>query len=103
MADEDITEDQSAQEVNPERLGQWMDTQDLPGRGEPVQTSFISGGTSNVIYRIQRGDFVSVLRRPPVKVPPGRNETMLREFRVLNAINGTDVPHPEAYAVCDDT
>jgi aminoglycoside phosphotransferase (APT) family kinase protein len=102
MTDEGMTDEQSLREVNPERLGQWMDTQDLPGRGEPVVTSFISGGTSNVIYRIQRGDFVSVLRRPPVKVPPGRNETMLREFRVLNAINGTDVPHPEAYAVCAD-
>ena len=93
----------STDEVNPERLGRWMDSQALPGRGEPVTASFISGGASNVIYRIQRGDFVSVLRRPPVKVPPGRNKTMLREYRVLNALNGTDVPHPEAYAVCDDT
>jgi aminoglycoside phosphotransferase (APT) family kinase protein len=103
MADDGNSEDQSQREVDPERLGRWMDTQDLPGRGEPVTTSFISGGTSNVIYRIRRGEFVSVLRRPPVRVPPGRNETMLREYRVLNALNGTDVPHPEAYAVCDDT
>ncbi|MGH1553576.1 phosphotransferase [Streptomyces sp. L7] len=43
------------------------------------------------------------LRKPPEKVPPGRNETMLREYRVLKALNGTDVPHPEAIAVCDDT
>jgi aminoglycoside phosphotransferase (APT) family kinase protein len=27
---------------------------------------------------------------------------MLREFRVLEALNGTDVPHPEAYAASDD-
>ena len=27
---------------------------------------------------------------------------MLREYRVLEALNGTDVPHPEAYAACDD-
>ena len=25
---------------------------------------------------------------------------MLREYRVLQALNGTDVPHPEAYAAC---
>jgi aminoglycoside phosphotransferase (APT) family kinase protein len=103
MADAEAAEGPSTDEVNTERLGRWMDTQELPGRGEPVTASFISGGASNVIYRIQRGDFVSVLRRPPVKVPPGRNETMLREYRVLNALNGTDVPHPEAYAVCADT
>jgi aminoglycoside phosphotransferase (APT) family kinase protein len=27
---------------------------------------------------------------------------MLREYRVLEALNGTDVPHPEAIAACDD-
>jgi aminoglycoside phosphotransferase (APT) family kinase protein len=102
MGDTGTPEDQTAQAVDAERLGRWMDAQDLPGRGEPVRYSFISGGSSNVIFRIERGDFVSVLRRPPVVVPPGRNDTMLREYRVLNALNGTDVPHPEAYAVCDD-
>jgi len=88
--------------VDAERLGAWMDTQDLPGRGEPVTSRFISGGASNEIFEIGRGDFGAVLRRPPRVVPKGRNETMLREYRVLAALNGTDVPHPEAYAVCDD-
>jgi aminoglycoside phosphotransferase (APT) family kinase protein len=27
---------------------------------------------------------------------------MAREYRVLRALNGTDVPHPEAIAACDD-
>ncbi len=88
--------------VDEERLGRWMDTQDLPGEGEPVTSSFISGGASNEIFEIARGDFHAVLRRPPRIVPKGRNETMLREYRVLHALNGTDVPHPEAYAACDD-
>ena len=88
--------------VHEERLGAWMDTQDLPGRGEPVTSSFISGGASNEIFEIRRGDFRAVLRRPPRVVPKGRNETMLREYRVLHALNGTDVPHPEAYAACSD-
>ncbi|MFE2519282.1 phosphotransferase family protein [Streptomyces mirabilis] len=55
------------------------------------------------IFDIRRGERRMVLRKPPEKVPPGRNETMLREFRVLNALGGTEVPHPEAIAVCDDT
>ena len=84
--------------VDEGRLGTWMDERGLPGKGEPVSVSFISGGASNEIFRITRGDFVSVLRRPPRVVPKGRNETMLREYRVLEALNGTDVPHPEAYA-----
>jgi aminoglycoside phosphotransferase (APT) family kinase protein len=88
--------------VHEERLGAWMDTQDLPGAGEPVTSTFISGGASNEIFEIRRGDFRAVLRRPPRVVPKGRNETMLREYRVLHALNGTDVPHPEAYAACSD-
>ena len=48
-----------------------MDTQDLPGQGEPVTSSFISGGASNEIFAISRGDFRSVLRRPPRVVPQG--------------------------------
>lgn len=88
--------------VDPVALGKWMDAQGLPGAGEPITATFISGGSSNEIFEIRRGDFVCALRRPPRKVPEGRNETMLREYRVLEALNGTDVPHPEAYAGCDD-
>jgi aminoglycoside phosphotransferase (APT) family kinase protein len=89
--------------VDPVRLAEWMDGQGLPGKGEPVETAFISGGASNEIFEIRRGEHTCVLRRPPAKVPDGRNDTMLREYRVLAALNGTDVPHPEAIAACDDT
>jgi aminoglycoside phosphotransferase (APT) family kinase protein len=88
--------------VDTERLGRWMDEQGLAGQGEAVTSSFISGGASNEIFAIRRGGFEAVLRRPPRVVPEGRNRTMLREYRVLKALNGTDVPHPEAYAACDD-
>ncbi|MFE2416721.1 phosphotransferase family protein [Streptomyces hokutonensis] len=85
-----------------ESLARWLDDQGI-APGETVETSYISGGTSNDIYGIRRGEESMVLRKPPEKAPPGRNETMLREYRVLKALNGTDVPHPEAIAVCDDT
>ncbi|MFJ9360528.1 phosphotransferase family protein [Streptomyces mirabilis] len=88
--------------MNIESLARWLDGQDI-APGEPVEVSLISGGTSNDIFDIRRGERRMVLRKPPEKVPPGRNETMLREFRVLNALGGTEVPHPEAIAVCDDT
>ncbi len=88
--------------VDPDALARWMDERDLPGKGEPVETTFISGGSSNEIFEIKRGDAVMALRRPPRKVPEGRNKTMMREFRVLEALNGTDVPHPEAIAGCDN-
>ena len=89
--------------IDPASLGAWMDDQGLPGAGEPVETTFVSGGSSNEIFEIRRGEHRVALRRPPRVVPEGRNETMLREYRVLEALNGTDVPHPEAFAACDDT
>ncbi|MCH2173761.1 phosphotransferase family protein [Myxococcota bacterium] len=89
--------------VDVPKLEVWMDERGLPGSGEPLTTKFISGGASNEIFELRRGDHRMALRRPPRKVPKGRNETMLREYRVLHALNDSDVPHPRALAVCEDT
>ena len=85
------------------RLAEWMDAQGLPGRGEPLEARFISGGASNEIFELARGEQRFALRRPPRVVPKGRNETMLREYRVLHALRDSDVPHTHAHAVCEDT
>jgi len=84
-------------------LQRWMDAQGLPGAGEPLSARYISGGASNEIFELRRGDVHMALRKPPAKIPKGRNEIMLREYRVIHALNGTEVPHPEGIAVCDDT
>jgi len=88
--------------IEPEKLARWMDERGLPGRGEPVVARFISGGASNEIFEIRRGEARMALRRPPRKVPEGRNETMLREYRVLAALRDTGVPHTRVLAACDD-
>jgi len=88
--------------IDPDALGRWMDTQQLPGAGLPVEYSFISGGSQNEIFEIRRGDFRAALRRPPLNPPPGRNEGIVREWRIIEALDGTDVPHTEAIAVCTD-
>ena len=80
--------------ANPAKLGAWMDAQGLPGEGEP-QVTFVSGGAANEIFGVERGGKRMVLRRPPRIVPPGRNETMVREHRILSALNDTDVPIDE--------
>ncbi len=79
-----------------------MDDQGLPGAGEPLSVRFISGGASNEIFEVSRGGHRWALRRPPRRVPPGRNETMMREYRILAALDGTDVPHARAAGACDD-
>src|SRR5687768_8027716 len=38
------------------------------------------------------------MRRPPAVPPPGAEKGVLREARMLTALNQTDVPHPVCYA-----
>jgi aminoglycoside phosphotransferase (APT) family kinase protein len=85
-------------------LGRWMDTQDLPasGTGLPVQARLISGGRQNEIFEVRRGDFRAALRKPPVAAPPERDRGILREWRILEALTGTNVPVSDAIAVCPD-
>jgi aminoglycoside phosphotransferase (APT) family kinase protein len=89
--------------VDVERLSAWMDAQGLPGKGEKLEYTYISGGSQNEIFRLQRGELDCVMRRPPKQAPPGRNEGILREWRIIDALTGTDVPHTDAVAVCTDT
>ena len=88
--------------VDLDRLRVFFDAQGLPGAGEPIEATFVTGGASNELFEIRRGGQRMALRRPPRIVPEGRNETMLREYRLLAALADTDVPHARALAVCDD-
>jgi len=89
--------------VDEERLARWMDEWKLPAAGERLTARFVSGGASNEIFEIRRGAARMALRRPPRLVPKGRNETMLREARVLAALRDSDVPHARLLGVCEDT
>jgi len=85
-----------------ERLAAWMDEHGLPGKGEPVEHRFLSGGTQNEIYEIRRGEDRCTIRIPPPEAPANRDEGIRREWRIIEALAGTDVPHPAAIAVCED-
>jgi aminoglycoside phosphotransferase (APT) family kinase protein len=84
------------------RLANWMDGAGLSGQGEPVEVRYISGGSQNEIYEIRRGELHGALRIPPSSAPPSRDEGILREWRIIEALGGTDVPHTPAIAVCTD-
>jgi aminoglycoside phosphotransferase (APT) family kinase protein len=83
-------------------LSDWLDLH-VPDLGNaPLKTAILSGGTSNVVLTISRGDREMVLRRPPAVPPPGAEKGVLREARILTALNQTAVPHPNCYGSCDD-
>ncbi len=84
-----------------DRLVVWLDAQDL-GVGAPLEHGYISGGSQNEIYELRRGDLHCAMRIPPPTAVASRDEGIVREWRIIEALNGTDVPHTEAIAVCTD-
>ena len=84
------------------RLQAWIDQQDLPGAGPITGVLKLAGGTQNNVFLLQRGREQFVLRRPPLHLRAKSDETMLREVRVLRALDGSEVPHPRLYAGCED-
>jgi aminoglycoside phosphotransferase (APT) family kinase protein len=88
--------------IDVDRLGGWMDESGLAGKGEPIEHRYISGGSQNEIYEIRRGELHCAIRIPPPSAPAPRDEGIVREWRIIEALNGTDVPHTDAVAVCTD-
>ena len=64
----------------------WLDDEGLPGKGEPLETAFVSGGTQNEIYEVRRGELHAALRIPPPAAPAPRDEGILREWRIIEAL-----------------
>lgn len=88
--------------IDVDRLARWMDDSALPGKGEPVEQRYVSGGSQNEIYEIRRGELHGAIRIPPPTAPESRDEGIVREWRIIDALAGTDVPHTRAIALCDD-
>ena len=93
--------EQPSSGIDIERLGAWMDAEGL-GKGATIEHRYISGGSQNEIYEIRRGDVHGAIRIPPPTAPAPRDEGIVREWRIIEALNGTDVPHTDAIAVCTD-
>ena len=97
-----MVDTQPAALIDIPNLTGWLD-QHIPELGDgPLNAKMIHGGMSNVIFSLNRGRHTIILRRPPAVPPPGSGKTVLREARVLNALNGTRVPHPRCYGSCDE-
>ena len=66
------------------------------------QRSVLEGGQSNPTFRLSAPSGEYVLRRKPVGKLLQSAHSVDREFRVLQALGGTDVPVPRVYALCED-
>ena len=79
-----------------------MDGAALPGKGEPLEARLPVRRNAERDLRLRRGEERCVLRMPPPDAPPDRDKGILREWRIIEALDGTEVPHTEAVGVCPD-
>ena len=68
----------------------------------PLTVELLSGGRSNLTYRIVGPDGEWVLRRPPLGHILPTAHDMAREYRVLTALSAVGAPVPATFALCDD-
>lgn len=68
----------------------------------PLSVSLISGGRSNLTYEVTTPGARWVLRRPPTAGLTESAHDMVREWRVVSGLQGTDVPVARTVALCED-
>lgn len=74
----------------------------LPGSDAPLHLERVKGGHSNETFFVTRGEQELVLRRPPRGPLLPTAHDVLREYRILKALNTTNVPTPRVLLACED-
>jgi aminoglycoside phosphotransferase (APT) family kinase protein len=95
---------------SPARLAGWLNDHVPGGPVELTDIQLIAGGRSNLTYRLTvsgppgtggtEGSRLLVLRRPPLGHVLPTAHDMSREYRVLSALAGTQVPVAPLVAAC---
>jgi aminoglycoside phosphotransferase (APT) family kinase protein len=100
----DTPDQAAAQDLEPlivrEPLAAYLDEHGL-GAG-PVEAERIGDGHSNVTFLLARGAERYVLRRPPRGPLPPSAHDVLREARLLLAVEDAEVRTPRVLVACDD-
>ena len=84
------------------RVERWL-LEHVDGLAAPLDASLIAAGGSNLTFRVtDHTERSVVLRRPPVRAVLATAHDMDREWRILTALSGTQVPVPTPLARCGD-
>jgi aminoglycoside phosphotransferase (APT) family kinase protein len=88
--------------IDAERVGRWLARQ-VDGLAGPVEFELVSGGLSNLTYRLtDAAGTVYALRRPPLGGVLDTAHDMSREWRFISALAPTPVPVAPPLAYCAD-
>jgi len=84
-------------------LSAWLE-KNLEGFAGPLSVEMFKGGQSNPTYKLITPGQSYVMRAKPgpvAKLLPSAH-AIEREFAVMSGLQGTDVPVPRMYALCED-
>jgi aminoglycoside phosphotransferase (APT) family kinase protein len=88
--------------IQAERVTEWLASH-IDGAQPPFEFSPITGGHSNLTYRVaDSAGNLFVLRRPPLGAVLATAHDMAREHKIISGVGKTDVPVPPALGLCED-
>lgn len=92
----------SPEGINVPKVPDWL-IANVDGVTAPFEFELISGGRSNLTFRVRdAAGRQLVLRRPPMSHVLSTAHDMGREFRIITALRSTPVPVPAALGFCPD-
>lgn len=86
--------------VDREALATYLE--ETVGPGDELDIEYHQEGHSNETLFVDWGDHELVLRRPPAGATAESAHDVLREYRVMSALQDTEIPVPTTLAGCDD-
>ena len=89
------------QQLDTSKLSAYL-TENIPGFTQPLEVNKFDGGQSNPTFKLSTPNKDYVLRRKPPGELLKSAHAVDREFTVISALAGTEVPVPETYVLCED-
>ena len=84
------------------RVSAWLSANVAAATG-PFQFHLIAGGRSNLTFRVQDADGTEfVLRRPPLGHVLATAHDMGREYKIIHALQDTEIPVAPSLGMCAD-
>ena len=91
----------AAAELSIDAVERWLSVH-LPGFAPPLRAQKFPSGQSNPTFRLEDRDRAYVLRRKPPGELLKSAHAVDREYRVQDALQGSEVPVPKMLAYCED-
>ncbi len=88
--------------IDVDNVASWL-VENVAGAVAPFEFDFITGGHSNLTFKVTGSDGTAyVLRRPPLGAVLATAHDMSREHRIISAVGSTSVPVPACLGLCEN-